>query len=202
VIKQVLEPEDRKLRILFVGRFDRQKGFDIFLEVVRRLDGRALGTAVGSYFVSNAEELPIPKNVTVLGWRSREELVSLYKSADLLLVPSRWEGFGLVAVEAMRAVLPVFASRVGGLQEVVADGETGRLFENGNVQEITKMLEHVSSPELQLFGQKGHARYMEHFTASVMSDRVTALYEDICSATGHPISGIPRQAAADIPSAP
>jgi glycosyltransferase involved in cell wall biosynthesis len=87
------------------------------------------------------------------------------------------------------------------LQEVVSDGVTGRLFDHRNVQEITKMLENLSGPELQLLGQNGRARYLEHFTASVMSDRVTALYEDICSPTRHSISGIAQQAsAADMPS--
>jgi glycosyltransferase involved in cell wall biosynthesis len=117
--------------VLFVGRFDRQKGFDIFLEVMSCLADLANGTAVGSYIVSPEAPPAVPPNVRVLGWRSREGLEELYRSADLLLVPSRWEGFGLVAVEGMRAGLPVFASRVGGLQEVVRDGVTGRLVRSG-----------------------------------------------------------------------
>ncbi len=165
--------------VLFVGRFDRQKGFDIFLDVMSRLADRADGTAVGSYIVSSEAPPTMPPNVTVLGWRSREGLEELYRSADLLLVPSRWEGFGLVAVEAMRAGLPVFASRVGGLQEVVRDGVTGRLFNLSDPEAISQLIAETSDEDLRAFGANGHTRFRQCFTADRMSREITELYQTL-----------------------
>jgi glycosyltransferase involved in cell wall biosynthesis len=116
--------------VLFVGRLDRQKGFDVFLDVMARLDGVAEGLAVGDYLVGEADaRVRVPDNVTLLGWRGRTEVQSLYAHADLLIMPSRWEGLPLVALEAMRANLPILATRAGGLAEVIEDGVTGHFFD-------------------------------------------------------------------------
>ncbi len=173
-------PVGSRLMVLFVGRFDRQKGFDTFLEVMRRLGDRAEGLAVGDYLVGQADQRPaIPDNVTVLGWQPRGEVLRLYRHADLLLVPSRWEGFGLVAVEAMRSRLGVFASRVGGLQEVVADRVTGRLFDQRQEGEIVGMLEEADRETLKRYGERGYGRFLERFTASRMNRRLLELYASL-----------------------
>lgn len=169
-------PRGRRL-IAFAGRFDRQKGFDTFLEVMRRLDGEADGIAFGSA-ITSARTLPdCPRNVQIIGWQNRDAVFQLYRRADLLLVPSRWEGFGLVAAEAMQARLAVFASRVGGLQDIVVDGETGRLFAPDDVAAIVALIRATSDRELQRFGENGRARYLARYTADRMSDRITALYD-------------------------
>ena len=166
-----------RLRILFVGRFDRQKGFDTFLAVMQRLGSEAEGLAVGDYLVGPAEDRPeIPDNVTVLGWQPRSEVLGLYRHADLLLVPSRWEGFGLVAVEAMRSRLAVFASRVGGLQEVVLDSVTGRLFAPDLAPEIADIVVGTNRATLQEYGVQGRLRFRERFTASRMNRSLLDLY--------------------------
>src|SRR5690606_9841845 len=103
------------LRLLFVGRFDRQKGVDIFCEVLKRLGSRAYGVMVGGAVLHDSINLEYPYNVRTVGWRPKNELASFYRSADILVVPSRWEGFGLVAAEAMSLGCPVIASNVGGL---------------------------------------------------------------------------------------
>lgn len=68
-----------------------------------------------------------------IGWRKHDEIVELYKQADICVVPSLWpEPFGLVAVEAMASGRPVCASRIGGLEGIVLHGETGFLFDAGD----------------------------------------------------------------------
>jgi len=165
-----------KLKVLFVGRFDRQKGFDVYMEVMRRLEDIADGVAVGSFILNKAKPLVCPANVTLIDWRSRDELHRIYKSADLLIVPSRWEAFGFVAAEAMRAGVPVFASRVGGLPELVLDNVTGRLFDSENVEQITQLIRSASRPVLEEYGRRGYARFLKNFTAARMNEGLFQYY--------------------------
>lgn len=134
--------------IAFAGRFDRQKGFHTYVEVMRRLGDEARGFAIGRPIVSNANPIDIPDNVEILGWQPRERVFQLYGQADVLLMPSRWEGFPLVALEAMQARTAVWATRVGGLRDIVVDGETGRLFDLDDVDAIVEGIRATSRAEL------------------------------------------------------
>ncbi len=165
--------------IAFAGRFDRQKGFDTFVEVLRQLGPDAKGIAIGSAIVS-ADQMPdLPPNIELLGWQPRDEVFDLYRRADLLLMPSRWEGFGLVAVEAMQAALPVFASRVGGLQDIVLDGQTGRLFTPDQPDQIVRMIRESSDDTLCEYGHRGLERYREKYTARRMAQEMDSLYREL-----------------------
>ncbi len=172
-------PRTGKLKVLFVGRFDYLKGFDLYLDVLRRLGDEVEGIVVGDYIVNKAQPLPMPGNVTHLGWRSREDLLRLYEEADLLLMPSRAEGLPYAALEAMRAQLPVFGSRVGGLPELVVDGVTGRLFASSRPEEIAHMIRSTSREVLTAYGERGHARFLEQFTARRMNREVLDLYQTL-----------------------
>ena len=163
--------------IAFAGRFDRQKGFDTFLAVMRELGNEADGIAIGSAITSAGPLPECPENVRILGWQSRPAVFEMYRQADLLLVPSRWEGFGLVAAEAMQAGLAVFASRVGGLQDIVVDGETGRLFEPDDVAGIVAQIRATSDDRLRRYGENGRSRYLARYTTERMSGKITALYQ-------------------------
>ncbi|MFV0294117.1 MAG: glycosyltransferase family 4 protein [Paracoccus sp. (in: a-proteobacteria)] len=165
--------------IAFVGRFDRQKGFDIFIEVMRRLEGKARGVAIGGAIVKDSEMPEPPPNVDILGWQPRDKAFDLYRRADLLLMPSRWEGLGLVAVEAMQARLAVFASRIGGLKGVVVDGLTGRLFTPDAVDEIVALIAASSDDELRAYGEQGFLRYRNHYTTERVAAEIAALYDDL-----------------------
>jgi glycosyltransferase involved in cell wall biosynthesis len=114
-------------RILFVGRFDRQKGIDILFDALRELGNEAFAFIAGDSLRSSLGTLPT--NARYVGWLTPRLLQAYYRSADVVVMPSRWEGFGLVALEAIRAGVPVIASRVGGLPEIVKDGITGLLIE-------------------------------------------------------------------------
>ncbi|WP_114189459.1 glycosyltransferase [Microvirga aerophila] len=164
------------LKILFVGRFDRQKGFDVFIDVMKELRGNAEGLAIGSFVIDKSDPIKIPPNVVNLGWRSREEVQEIYSKVDLLLMPSRWEGLPIVALEAMRAGIPIFASRVGGLKEVVIDGVTGKLFDPEQSNEIAEMIRSANKETLRAYGLDGRARFVRHYRSEVMSERMTSLY--------------------------
>jgi glycosyltransferase involved in cell wall biosynthesis len=168
---------DPRLRVLFVGRLDRQKGFDIACEALRTLEDkvhmRVAGDAV--HGVGRAPSA-IPRNIELLGWRNEAEITSLLEKADLVLMPSRWEGFGLVAAEAMRAGKPVLASSVGGLPEVIEDGVTGILVppeSPGAIREVLLAFDRAKAREM---GAAGRERFQRLFTSDRMSKEIVALY--------------------------
>jgi glycosyltransferase involved in cell wall biosynthesis len=175
---------DRPLRVLFVGRFDRQKGFDIFIETMRRLGDLAEGWAVGDFVVEKPAGLEIPKNIKLLGWQSRSCVAGILRSGDLLLMPSRWEGLPMIAIEAMKAGLPVFSSTAGGLSELVEEGITGRLLLTTNPSDIADAVRTVTPDQLLAFSRNSHKRFLTNYTARVMARQTSELYFEILKNRG------------------
>jgi glycosyltransferase involved in cell wall biosynthesis len=173
------QPPGERRRILFVGRFDFSKGFDIYLDIMGRLQGFADGLVAGGYIVGKPQKLDIPPNVTLFGWCPPDRLQQLYQSADLIIMPSRTEGLPLVALEAMRAKRAVFASAVGGLPEVVMDDITGRLLDFREPESVARLIREVTLETLARYGTQGFARFHAEFTASHMNARLIDQYRAI-----------------------
>ncbi len=165
-----------KWRLLFVGRFDHQKGVDLFCQALSRLGTTASGILAGEAVLASGKNLKLPENAVSVGWLTPSELEFLFSSADVLVVPSRWEGFGLIAAEAMRAGLPVIATRVGGLAEVVIDGETGFLIEPNNVDAIVRAIGRLDSDVLARYGAAARIRVAELFTIDRVHRQLCELY--------------------------
>ncbi len=124
--------------VLFVGRIEPLKGVDILINAAAMLESDVecsvliVGgdeTTAGSVdeLRSLASNLGIGHRVAFVGAVDHEKLPLFYNAADVCVVPSHYESFGLVAVEAMACGVPVVASRVGGMARTVRDGETGYL---------------------------------------------------------------------------
>jgi glycosyltransferase involved in cell wall biosynthesis len=167
------------LRILFVGRFDTQKGFDIFTKAMAELHGSAVALAVGEYIISDRPSTDVGDNIRIIGWQPREALLQHFLDADILMMPSRWEGLPLVALEAMRAGLPVFSSRAGGLRDTVVDGDTGRLIDTENPDAFALAVRQTTRQQLRLFGMAAFARFQRQYTAKRMNDDLLALYKEV-----------------------
>ncbi len=136
-------PENRERKIiLMTGRVeDPAKGFATVSEAAERLARERADFEVWVTHTDPAINCPWMK---AIGWQSPAEMRALYAKANICVVPSVWEEpFGLVAVEAMASGRPVCASRVGGLQDIVVDGETGFLFEKGDSIALADQLAHL-----------------------------------------------------------
>ncbi len=138
-VRPSLWPEDRPL-ILFAGRLEYEKGvqtaLDALPEIERRVPGVGLVVAGDGTYRSTLEEqaanLGLGDRVQFVGFVEEAELRSLYRSADLALVPSLYEPFGLVALEAMASETPVAVADTGGLREFVQHEVSGLRFRPGD----------------------------------------------------------------------
>jgi D-inositol-3-phosphate glycosyltransferase len=130
-------PPDARI-VLAVGRIEPLKGFDILVRAVAEMTerervqlilvgGDERATVERQRLLAVAEEVGVAGRVHLVGAVPHERLTLYYSAADVVAVPSFYESFGLVAVEAMACGVPVVASRVGGLTSTIGDGRTGYL---------------------------------------------------------------------------
>jgi glycosyltransferase involved in cell wall biosynthesis len=165
------------IKALFVGRLDRQKGIDILLDIFSEISDKSILLYVAGEPVLHDVQCVPPKNVVMLGWIGHTDIDSYYRAADVVVIPSRWEGFGLVALEAMRNGIPVIASDAGALPEIVVDGVTGWLYHSGDPGQLLGILRSISIAELKIRGIEGRRRYMEKYRSEVMNRKIVDNYE-------------------------
>ncbi|HJL70198.1 MAG TPA: glycosyltransferase, partial [Anaerolineales bacterium] len=123
-----------------------------------------------------AAKLGLRERVRFAGWRT--DVSALLPGADLFVLASEWEGFGLVLLEAMAAALPIVATRVGAIPEVVLHGETGWLVEAKNAAAFADAtISALRAPgQIVAFGQRGRARLQKEFSVQRMVAATERLY--------------------------
>ena len=161
-------PDPDRLQLLFVGRLRIRKGVEVLLHALAGLvrKGHAVDLRLagdGERFESLqalASELNLTNNVAFLGRCDRDQLAREFGRSDALVVPSTYEGMPLVILEAMANGVPVVASAVSGIPEVVLDSETGWLVPPENVSALQGALEEVGSnpEEAKARGVRGRRR--------------------------------------------
>ena len=126
-----------------------------------------------------AQALKIADVVEFAGWR--EDVAELLDACDLFVLTSLNEGLGLVLVEAMAKRLPVVATAVGGVREVVEDGNTGRLAQAGDSAAIASAIQEFSrdSDSRESMGQQGYARAHAYFTIDKTVQQTESLYRNL-----------------------
>jgi glycosyltransferase involved in cell wall biosynthesis len=181
--------------VLAVCRLERQKGIDVAVRAMARLrerEPRAYLVVLGegderARLERLAGDLGVPAHLPgrvpdVAAWLRR---------ASVLVHPVRWEGFGLAVLEAMLAGLPVVASRVSSLPEIVADGETGLLVASDDSEALAAGLTRALA-EAEALGAAGLRRAQERFSVARMAEATLDVYEkalggsDAAPLTHHP----------------
>lgn len=141
--------------VLLVGRLVYEKGFQLALDalpgLIERLgDVRFLVAGSGTHekeLKAQAEELGLMEHGTFMGWIGDDVLHSLYRIADLCVIPSIYEPFGLVALEAMASGCPCIVADTGGLREVVPNDDVGLRFTSRDSGSLATMVERVLTDE-------------------------------------------------------
>lgn len=176
--------------LVAAGRLARQKGIDLAVRALARVRERhpnvqlvvlgegplrgelqALARALGV-----AEAVHLPGRVGDVAW--------WYRRASVVVHPARWEGFGLVLLEAMLCARPVVAAAVSAVPEIVADGETGLLVPPDDPEALARALAALldDPARAQRLGEAGFARARAEFSVARMAERTLAVYEEALSA--------------------
>ena len=183
-------PEDEPV-VLFVGRIEPLKGIDVLIRAAAQIESPFRLVIVGGDgkdagrirdLKEIASEVGVGNRVTFLDAVPHRDLPLYYNAADICVVPSYYESFGLVAVEAMACGTPVIASRVGGLKETVLDGRTGYLVPWRCPEPFAERLELLLSNEPLRRSMGREARLAaERFRWSEVAAKVEDVYHDLVS---------------------
>jgi glycosyltransferase involved in cell wall biosynthesis len=125
----------------------------------------------------------VPADLVVVT-RSREDLDAFFRGARMFVLPSIWfEAFGLVAAEAMGHGLPVVASSIGAVSELVEDGVDGLLFEPGNARDLREKVKRLwDDPQLcRRLGQAARRKAVSLWSTERHVQRLRSIYEDLCA---------------------
>jgi glycosyltransferase involved in cell wall biosynthesis len=178
-------------RLLAVGRLEPQKGFDVLVDAVAILRRQGVDVKLDiageggerARLTAQIARAGLEAHVALLG--RREDVAALMRGADAFVHPARWEGFGLVLLEAMSAGLPIVATAVGAIPEVVADGETALLAPPDSPEAFAAAVAGlVADPVLaRRLGVGGYERLSTRFTPVEMARRTAAVYASALRAT-------------------
>jgi glycosyltransferase involved in cell wall biosynthesis len=168
----------------YLGRISGEKGIDILVEAARQVgcDTRIAGDATHApQLVAN-----LPPNVTLVGKVARDALDDFFAGLRVLVVPSVWyEVFGLVCIEALSRGVPVIASDIGGLPEVIAHEQTGLLVPPGDAVALATALRRLidDEPFARALGERGRQSVRQRFSADAFYRQLRSLWDGVLSPT-------------------
>jgi colanic acid/amylovoran biosynthesis glycosyltransferase len=180
--------------ILTVGRLVPVKGQELLVEALAALSNRGIGgrlTLVGDgpqlgSLRALAERRGVADRVTFAGAVGQDEIRAYYTRADVFALPSFAEGLPVVLVEAMACGLPVVASRITGIPELVEEGVAGRLIVPGRLDQLTEALADVLSGGLEArgsMGSRGRAKVEAEFDLERTADQLHAVFSEFAPST-------------------
>lgn len=188
LFRKEFDVEDRI--VLFVGRLATNKGLDVLIGAAPKvmieytdvkfvLAGDDQG--MKAQLVEKAKWLGIEDKIIFTGHLDERFLLSAYAACDLFVLPSEYEAFGLVLLEAMACSKPCIGTKTGGVPEVIVHGKTGILVEYGNkdilAERICQLL--LDDHKRRIMGMDGRRRVEEHFTWERVVDELERVYEAV-----------------------
>ncbi len=176
----------------FVGQLDERKGIQILLPAFERVAARVPGARLvlvgrgplASLVEQFQRNSPVGGRVVLAGFQ--RDIPRIMRSIDVLVLPSLWEGFGIVLIEAMAAGKPVVASDVSSIPEIVVADRTGLLVPPNDVEALARALERVlgDCALAARLGAAGRVRVRELFTLDRMVDRWERLVKEVVEQQG------------------
>jgi glycosyltransferase involved in cell wall biosynthesis len=177
------ESIEKREGALFVGRLSREKGAETLLKAWEHLKTIPLNIAGDGPERENLQQFVQRnriKSVIFLGGLSREEVFESMKKTKFLLFPSEWyEGLPMIIAEAYACGIPVIASRLGAMAEIVQEGKTGLLFTPGNAADLAAKVQWAGEhrEEMGEMGKNARKEYEEKYTAEGNYEMLMAVYE-------------------------
>lgn len=180
-------PQDGTL-LLYVGGFSVRKRVPLLFHILKEITTKrnnvfllVAGSAKGYIedFKKIVKELGIEDNVVFSGFVKNTELPSYYSAADIMIVPSEYEPFGIINIEAMAMAKPVIATTAGGMGDIIIDGETGYLVEKDDIAGLINRINHlINSSNREKMGLNGYRRVCDKFTWEIIVKKYLNVYED------------------------
>lgn len=176
-----------KRQLIFIGRFDKQKGVDLLLDALDSVKLNSLKiTVVGDVVLNQHSDFKKKNmaNVNFVGWKNSEDINGLLQDSAALVMPSRWEGFGLTALEAMRSSRMVIASTAGALPELVVDNYNGIIFDKNSITSLRNALlkfSRMTAKDITTLGNNGREVYLSRFNYDNMIYQLNSLYSEVIS---------------------
>lgn len=174
---------DGAIHLVFVGRFDRQKGLDILLPAfaeARRSRPDLRLHIVGAAVRDVASEFRLPEGAALAGWVGADRIDDFYRSADALIVPSRWEGLPLVIPEALRNGTPVLVSEQSGMADLIRAGKTGESFAL-DVDTIADLLCKLDREKLAAMRPACRADYLSRYAMPRLLTELETIFREIAA---------------------
>ena len=165
-------PTDAPL-LLSICRLEPQKGVDVAIRALRDIP-RAQLVVLGEGPQRAELQALGDERLHLLG--RVPDVAAWLRRADVLVHPVRWEGFGLALLEGMLASLPVVATRVSSIPEIVVDGESGLLVPPNDPKALAAAINRILA-DPSGYGERGRQRAREEFSVAKMADRTLAVYE-------------------------
>lgn len=174
---------EEKTIFLFVGRLEKIKGIELVVNAYKKfiknnkqnIELVIIGEGDKEFLV----EMPQREKISYLGNKRYRDLPLYYAASDVLIIPSYAESFGLTALEAMAMGLPIIASKVGGLVEMVKDNINGYLFDPGSEEDLIKKMEQLannSAHRLEM-GKNGNKMSMKYSWNKMANDVINLYHE-------------------------
>lgn len=168
------------IKLVFIGRFTEQKGLDILLKSFglfnKNIELMIIGNSENEDIFRKKREKFSSSRIHFMGWIKNTEIDSYLRLADALIIPSRWEGFGLVALEGMRNKLAIIAASIPTLADIVEENKTGVLFEPENSYSLAKIVNNLDHVNLKKMGMAGERKLIEEYNPNDMNHAIMSTY--------------------------
>lgn len=169
--------------VLFCGRLSERKGIMTLLEAVKNLE-IPLHIVGDGDFRKKIEKYIIDNNllsrVEMFGWLNGKELVKEFQQAKFVVVPSNYENFGIVNIEALACAKPVIASNVSGIPEIIKNNENGFLCERKNAKQFAEAIQKLYfDEELRKKFSKNALKSAERFNENIFLEKHLKVYESV-----------------------
>lgn len=177
------EENDRGDYAVCVGRLTAEKGIKTLIKALQQLPGipiKIVGT--GPLMKEILSQIISHPNIELLGHLSYEETMKLIRRAKVLIFPTElYETFGRVIIEAYACRVPVIASRIGAVEELVIDGETGLLFTPGDSEELRQKLDWLwkRPREITRMGTRARKEFEEKYTPEANYKQLMGIYQQV-----------------------
>lgn len=176
-------------RLLFLGLVKKEKGvFDILSAMYLLRENYNLtvnldvcGVGDIAKLKQKAKKMGMTKNIVVHGWVDAKKIKELMSKATAFILPSYYEGLPMSIIEAMAASVPVIASNVGGIPDIIKDGENGMLIEPGNIKAMAEKIKRIveNKDERIEISQKAKEMVLISYSQKIVIDKLIEIYNRV-----------------------